>query len=201
MGQHAVDVTATGSVDTCTWVRIEASFWLTDYNTKRLADVTWTKGKSEQKAGPDFGWTIDWPEYLAGDQYQHHITIANDDTTEALVLKELKFYAAMDSIEDLETISFPIVLPDVVALAPGESWVYDLVTTGDLVGGHIYGHFTIQGVADTTDMCEDIFDHPITERTRVSSHTQWGLIILILVVAGFFVYMIMTKRRAVISAR
>ncbi len=168
-GQHAADVTATGNVNRGTWVRIEAYFWLTDWNTKRLADLNWT-GSEAIKAIPDFGWTIGWPEQVGEGEYQHVITITNDDANDAFILNDLKFYATTDPIpiEDLNSISFPIELPNEPNLNPGDSWAYNLTTPGDYVGGHIYGYFKVQDAEDLSDAEDspnalvDIFDHPIT---------------------------------------
>jgi hypothetical protein len=61
-GQHAVDATAEGAnIPKCTWVKVEAKFWLTHWNTKRI-EASWTKeAQPEQKAVPNHGWEIDWP--------------------------------------------------------------------------------------------------------------------------------------------
>jgi hypothetical protein len=199
-GQHAVDVAATGNVPHCTWVKISACFWMTDWNTKRLSNENWTKGtKDEARAGPAHGWTVDWPLDLGGNQYRHRVTITNDDATDPFILKEVKFYPTMDFIDDLEAISFPIVLPDEVTLSPGESWTYDLVTTGSFVDGHIYGTFITQSVVDTSDVLVDYFDHPPNEPppSTIPTLTQWGIIIFCVLLFGWMAWVILRKRRRV----
>ena len=165
-GQHAVDVVADNGVVTwCTWVRIEAAFELTAWNTKRVANINWTRGKEYTKACPDFGWTIDWPRDLGTGQYKHRITIANDDATDAFTIKDLKFLPTMAYYDSLESVVFSVEFPDSeVSLAPGGAWTHDLETTGDLVGGHIYGHFTMTGAKAGDTLGEDYFDHEVSER-------------------------------------
>jgi len=166
-GQHAVDVTASGAnIPKCTWVTVKATFWLTNWNTKRM-EASWTKeAEPEKKAVPKHGWGLDWPKPDPQNpgQYLHLFSITNDDTTDYLNVTGLAFTATMNWYENLTQIIFPSPYPD-FALAPGQSWSTNINTVGPLYGGHIYFKYSLQGSAIYS---EDWVDHPVTEPPAVN---------------------------------
>jgi len=165
-GQHAVDVTASGAIiPFCTWVTVKATFWLTAWNTKRLADVSWTKDGAEEKAMPDHGWSIDYPKSVpCTEQFLHMFTVTNDDTKDELNVTGLAFLATMTWFDDLTQIEFSGSYPN-FTLAPGQSWSTNITTTGPLYEGHIYFKYSLNGSSGIYS--RDWVDHPVTKEPLV----------------------------------
>jgi hypothetical protein len=166
-GQHAVDVVADGAIiPYCTRVKVDVTFWLTGYNTIRLADVNWSKGSILKKATVDTGWEVGYPvpDAVNPGQYNHQLIITNDDLEGACVIKGLTYKATMDYYEDLTTIDYstsPQV--DDFYLDPGQSKVIDIATAGPLYGGHIYFKYDVMDYATETIIIQVLGgNHPIT---------------------------------------
>jgi len=164
-GQHAVDVNASGaSIPFCTWVTVNATFWLTAWNTKRLADVNWTNDSATKKAMPDHGWSIDYPKSdPCTEQFLHMFTVTNDDTTDELNVTGLAFLATMTWFDDLTQITFSEPYSN-FTLAPGQSWSTNITTTGPLYEGHIYFKYSLNG---SEIYSKDWVDHPVTKEPLV----------------------------------
>jgi len=165
-GQHAVDVNASGGagIPNCNWVTVKATFWLTSWNTKRLADVKWTDDGAEEKAMPDHGWSIDYPKSVpCTEQFLHMFTITNDDTTDELNVTGLAFLATMTWFDDITQIEFSGSYPN-FTLAPGQNWSTNITTTGPLYEGHIYFKYSLNGSGIYS---KDWVDHPVTKEPLV----------------------------------
>ena len=162
---HEVDVTADGAIiPYCTWVTIEVEFWLTERNSLVISNVTWTNGTDVKKAMPDHGWSIDYPTPISG-QYFHEFTIVNDDANDTFIVSGLAFNPTMDWYDDLESVSFPPSPYADFTLAPGQNWsTDDIITSGDLVGGHIYFQYDLVNETTGAVISENRADHPVTPR-------------------------------------
>ena len=172
-GNHAVDITANGAnVPFCTWVTVDATFWLTDWNTKRISNITWTNVSNvsmpEIKAVPNHGWCIGWPtpDPLNSGRYLHKFNITNDDAVDTFNVSGLAFNATMDWYDDLEGISFPTPYAN-FTLAPGQNWSTTINTTGDMVGGHIYFTYSLNGSGSSDVVSTDWVDHPVVSNEKI----------------------------------
>jgi len=141
-GRHAIDVVADGvSIPYCTYIKVDITLYLDNYNALWTYDVSWTASPAV-KTIPDYGWTIDAPKVLnvtTGD-FTHTLTIYNDDVTDTLNVTGLRYLAApkdIPAIEDLETVNFTSATLN-LTIVPGTNSSIDIVTPGDFVGGRIY---------------------------------------------------------------
>ncbi len=193
-GQHAVDINAiaptSGTIAHNAVVNIEACFWLTDHNTKRIAEVNWTKDAGSQKAFPNFGWSIGFPQITASGAILHPIIIYNDDPSDQIMIYSLQLYPSYGFYDSLSVVPFgPSVSIANPYLSPGDSLVIDYTTTdASYIGGHIYGKLIVS--AGTADTVIDIFDHPVKIPGRVPSLTGWGLLVLLVLImaTGIWIY-------------
>ncbi|MCP4582878.1 MAG: hypothetical protein GY839_14810 [candidate division Zixibacteria bacterium] len=165
-GKHAVDVDCNGgTIPFCTWVEIDATIWLTSWNTKRLADIEWTNTALQNIAVPAHGWTIGFPIDIGGGAYEHTFTFTND-SDELLVLSgvgildEAAYYPNLDDIVD----QIPLSIPGDTILAAGEEITLTIDTQGDFLAGHIYGTYTI-GIPELPANFTDILDHIVVDTT------------------------------------
>ncbi|NJD52850.1 MAG: hypothetical protein FIB07_08295 [Candidatus Methanoperedens sp.] len=166
-GKHAVDVNADGAnIPPGTRVEIEATFWLTSWNTKRIADVVWTRGNPPDRGNrsvPDHGWTVDNPVQNPANpgQYNHSLCLINDDATKNLNITELAFNATMDFYQNLTDVIFS---PSNYSfnLTSGEQNCTNVTTSSPLLGGHIYFKYNI---SDSNISYVDTADHPIPNVT------------------------------------
>jgi len=153
-GQHAVDVTASGTtIPYCNEVTVDATFWLTHYNTLRIHDASWTYELTPRKAFPDLGWTVDDPEWTGFD-YIHEINIYNDDLTESFVVTGFSWIDSMGYL-NLPDISFPDLGIGDFIISPGNQWTY-LAHVHETTR-HIYLKFAIRWNGD--DVFRTIIDH------------------------------------------
>jgi hypothetical protein len=145
-GQHAVDVNAdNGIINKGDWVIIEAEFDLTHKNTKRIADVEWTKDNNRIKAVADMGVSTEDPVALIGEPgyFWHTLFIFNDDLTDHFWLTDLKFLADYVDYFDLDTVPFQLSSTPDVLLAPGEFFTKNIKTKDPMWGGSIYAEFNM----------------------------------------------------------
>lgn len=164
-GQHAVDVTASGTpIPYCNEVTVDATFWLTHYNTLRIHDASWTYALTSRKAFPDLGWTVDDPEWTGFD-YIHEINIYNDDPTESFVVTGFSWLDSMNYL-NLPGISFPDLGIGDFTISPGNGWTYLAHAHTETL--HIYLKFAIKWNGD------DVFGAIIDHRTSARAPTKGG---------------------------
>ena len=169
-GQHAVDVTASGThIPNCNEVTVDATFWLDQYNTLRIANTLWTKGEDFKEAVPDHGWVVEWPvpdpENPFG-VYLHVIKIIND-ATESITFTGFASKALQARVADLTTITFPTPIPD-FTLAGGASKEISVSTDGKFYEGHVYFKYGIEwNATNPGPEFRAIADHPVTPRSPV----------------------------------
>jgi len=177
-GQHAIDVTADGAkINYCTWVTIDASFWLVEtttrkgaFNTKRLDGVNWTKTADpvpQKKAVADFGWVIEYPVPDASNpgQYLHEFVLTNDDPSLSIWITGLQLLGSNVDYSDLDMVTYSQPPITDFLLNPGESFNYNVTTIG--TGGYIYAQFNIRddigGTPSPDIVAIDQLQHPVPE--------------------------------------
>jgi len=182
-GLHAVDVSAEDAeIPYGTTVQVDVDFYLTSWNTVRLADVYWGSwGTILEKGAPDQGWTLGFPEAdPAGSGFIHKLTITNDDKTEAFTVTNLTILPLRVDYEDLTLVPFAthpdaFKVPDKL-LNPGESYVIDVRTPNNYIGSHIYHTYGIADPTGAVDMLT-LSDHPVVppclyvEPTHINAKT------------------------------
>jgi hypothetical protein len=149
-------------------VVIDSEQWLDgEWNEQGLRDVEWTDESRGvwMKAMPDHYWSIGYPEPVDGMEgfFSHTFTLSNDDLEFPLLVTGLTFLPMMaprpcgklsDLIYDGEVI-------EDLALMPGETWEFEIITEGDYLGGYIffaYGLFDCDGILQ---VCQAYGGHPV----------------------------------------
>jgi hypothetical protein len=115
-----------------------------------------------------------------------------------MVLTGIGFYPSMVYFDTLETIPYELIPDASVTIEPGRAWGYTVYTPDDMVGGHIYGHFTVWKPGQIERELEAWFDHPVIEPQGVwdvPSITGWGLLVLAVLLVMSAVYVIKQRRR------
>lgn len=165
-GKHAVDVGADGvNVPFNQIVQIDVNFYLTSWNTVRLSDMCWCEGVSIEKAAPDFGWTVGFPEAVAGGKgFTHRLTVTNDDKTDAFLVTDFVVLPMKHDYDDLTRVPFSthpdaIHVPDRL-LNPGDSYVIDIPTADNYIGNHIYHTFKVTSPSGVEELIA-LSDHPV----------------------------------------
>jgi hypothetical protein len=94
-------------------------------------------------------------------------------------------------------------IPLDVVLGPGESidFLVDVTVPGGTSAGTVAEIILSAQIHDVPESESSDAVTVVVHWPSATSHTQWGLILLILVVAGFFGFMIMRRRRAMGYAR
>ncbi len=162
-GKHAVKIDCKGgSIPRCNWVEIEASLWLTSWNTKCLADVEWTNSLLQNLGVVSHGWTIGFPRDEGGGEFTHNFTLTNDSAVDTIIITGLGLWATFDAYAELDSAAqlIPILVESAVLL-PGEVLDIPVLTSGDMHGGFIYGKFDIDDGASLASYFTDLFQHPI----------------------------------------
>lgn len=223
-GKHAIFVTAkffglshqdpddylrcTPGVYKGTVVRIIIRLWLTSYNTIRIADATWSTcfppGASAPANIPDHGWSIGYPVPIATlpGQFAHPMSFSND-SNDPIYLSDASYMAMPEAYHDFNNVSFKAATPaGEMQLAGGKATkgvnvlAVDIATKGELLGSFIYHTYKIGKFAGDPNAIVVKARHlvvpPPTDGPTLS---QWGLIVMGLLIAGVGAAAIVRRRR------
>jgi len=165
-GSHAIDVDITGlTIPYCSYIELQFDWDLTEYNTKRLWDTTWTKtdaGGNEtdrEKAGPSHGWSIADPVFDSGTGIWHHqFCFQNDDPDDTITLSGLMFIPLSTFSNDFTGKTWSPALSGDIHLAPGEFFCYDIQSS--FPAGFIAGQYELRG---SGVWLQDVFLHETPE--------------------------------------
>jgi hypothetical protein len=203
-GQHAVDVEAkfrdpVGQVPYCTFIKIKVTLWLTSYNTIRMADCLWTSNGATQPATEDFGWEIGFPSKVASSpgKYQHTLKITNDGST-PFALANVQAVASAIDYNDSTDVSFAGALqsPDRTLKGAEPLTVTNIQTDGEFLGKFIYHTFAIgQFPGDPNALVVRAKHVVVPSPVKIPTLSQWGLIVMVLLIAGAGAVMIVRWRR------
>ena len=142
-------------------------------NDCRIANLTWKEGSSALlKANgsnviPDHGSKLLDPLDIGGGQYTHSFLMVNDDPLDTLRISSLTFYATMDEYDDPAMVPFPDSIHQYSLLGPLDELPLEIVTDGDLIGGHIYFSYSISDAfSGDSVICSAWGDHQVVADPR-----------------------------------
>jgi hypothetical protein len=168
---NTIGVMAAGAmIPFSTFVSVDISLFLASKNSKRVSDIFWTKDGLIGKAAPANGWDVGpaTPSGVPG-IFNHPVTISNDDSTDPFLLTDICAVASTMFFTDLTAVPCTGSLFAPILLNPGESFTFDVSTTGAFLGNHIYFGYTMRNAAAGVVALQDIpmeielGDHPVTE--------------------------------------
>ncbi len=142
-------------------------------NACQIANLNWKEGSTSLLTAngsnviPDHGWKLMDPMDIGGGQYAHFFVMTNDDPLDTLRISSLTFYATLDEYEDPGLVPFPDSIHHYTELGPLEELPVEIVTEGDLIGGHIYFSYSISdALSGDSVICSAWGDHQVVADPR-----------------------------------
>jgi len=201
-GSYEVDAKTWGAtVESGDSVETEVKLYTSHGNDWGVNGVYWhTVDKAARgmvKALPDHRWNVTSPvanTEIPG-QYVHRFTMHNRDADLQLRVSGLRFLCTMESIHPLHSIVFETdSIYNFTLSSEADSFVVDVMTPGRMLEGHVYFMYDLLDQQGSEVDAHFWGDHPITMR-QVPALTEWGLLVLAVLVLASGVWMVIQRRK------